>query len=299
MFDEQKIAREQGRTLVVEHGQVIVGMSGRPCPQRQYPLAEIEFHFAVDQQRGRHDLDVGDQRIAKNAAKCAEIIIAARGQRARQILVPDENRSLWYKRISLLYKRRVAKNVIGVNMGIDHVANGLRRYVADGGKQSLAFAGAAAGVDHGHRVVADDEAEIGGIALVRLAHDSDIADMDVDTRRNFGDRQRRLGGLLFGRTIAAAQDDDRHRREQAACIAQRFRAAAISFGRYCRSLTDHRSGVRSRVAAEISSTLPIITGPWQERYPAKIRRVSLWRKPASLSDKRSIPGLDNSRGGIR
>src|SRR6185437_8114527 len=276
MFDEQKIAREQGRTLVVEHGQVIVGMSGRPCPQRQNPFAKIELHFAVDQQRGRHDLDVGDQRIAKNATKCAEIIITARGQRARQILVSDENSSLWYKRISLLYKRRVAKNVIGVDMRIDHVTNGLGRYVADGGKQSLAFAGAAAGVDDGHRVVADDEAEIGGIALVRLAHDSDIADMDVDTRRNFGDRQRRLEGLLFGRATVASQDNDRYRRKQAACAAQRFRAAAIRFGRYCRSLTDHRSGARCRVAAERLSTLPIIPGPWQKRYPAKIRRASLW-----------------------
>src|SRR6185437_12070324 len=134
MLDEQKIAREQGRTLVVEHGQVIVGMSGRPCLQRQNPFTEIELHFAVDQQRGRHDLDVGDQRIAKDAAKCPEIIIAARDQGARQILVSDENRSLWYKRISLLYKRRVAKNVIGVNVRINHVANGLRRYVANGGK---------------------------------------------------------------------------------------------------------------------------------------------------------------------
>src|ERR1700744_3319420 len=89
-----------------------------------------------------------------------------------------------------------------MNVSVDHIANRFRGDTANGAKQPVALARTAAGVDHGHRVVTDDEAEIGGIALVFLAHHRDIADMDVNARRNFGNRQRRRWSLLLCTAVA-------------------------------------------------------------------------------------------------
>ena len=84
------------------------------------------------------------------------------------------------------HKRRVAKYVIGMNMRIDDIANRLRRHVADRGKQARAFAHAAAGINHRHRIVADDEADIGGVTLIGLTHHVDIADVNVDAGCDLG-----------------------------------------------------------------------------------------------------------------
>ena len=51
------------------------------------------------------------------------------------------------------------------------------------------FAHAAAGIDHGDRVVADDESDIGNRALVLARHQRDFADMHEYAGRNFGDGQ--------------------------------------------------------------------------------------------------------------
>ena len=103
------------------------------------------------------------------------------------------------------------------------IANRLRRHRADRGQQARTFARAAAGVDHGHRIVADDEADIGGIALVGLVHHLDIADVDVDARRNFGDRQRRRRIFLLCTAIAEVSDNKMQQR--AASKAERNRSA--------------------------------------------------------------------------
>ena len=76
-------------------------------------------------------------------------------------------------------------------MRVDDIANRLRRHRADRGKQARAFARAAAGIDHRDRIVADDEADIGGVALVGLVHHVDVADVNVDAGRDLGDGQRR------------------------------------------------------------------------------------------------------------
>src|SRR5450755_356966 len=56
MPDEQQIAGEQRRTGVVEDRQVVVGVPRLPGFQGQGPLAEIDLHFPLDEQRGRHNL---------------------------------------------------------------------------------------------------------------------------------------------------------------------------------------------------------------------------------------------------
>ena len=59
------------------------------------------------------------------------------------------------------------------------------------GKQSRAFARAAAGIDHRDTIGADDEADIGDAAFVGFVHQIDGAEVNIDARRNLRDRQRR------------------------------------------------------------------------------------------------------------
>ena len=51
---EHQIAREQGPGLLVEHGDIVVAMRGRPRPYRQGSRSEIEFDGAVDEESGRY-----------------------------------------------------------------------------------------------------------------------------------------------------------------------------------------------------------------------------------------------------
>ena len=60
---------------------------------------------------------------------------------------------------------------------------------ADRGEQPLADRHAAAGVDDGHALVADHEADIGDVAEVLFAHERDLALMDEHARRDFLDGQ--------------------------------------------------------------------------------------------------------------
>ena len=75
-------------------------------------------------------------------------------------------------------------------MRIDDIEDGLIRLGADGGKQPLADQHAAAGVDDGDALVADHEADIGDIAQVLFAHESDFAGVGEHARRDFLDWQR-------------------------------------------------------------------------------------------------------------
>ena len=103
-------------------------------------------------------------------------------------------------------ERGVAKYVIGMNVGIDDVANRLGCYLTDRGKQPRAFACAAAGIDHGDGITADDEPGIGGVTLICLAHQIDIADVNVDTRCNLGDGPRCRCLRLLGEASARTQN---------------------------------------------------------------------------------------------
>ena len=74
-------------------------------------------------------------------------------------------------------------------MRVDDIANRLWRHRADRGKQAGSFARAAAGIDDRNRIVADDEADVGDVALIGLVHHIDVADVDVDPGRDLGDGQ--------------------------------------------------------------------------------------------------------------
>ena len=83
----------------------------------------------------------------------------------------------------------VAKDVVRMAVRVDDISDRLVGAGADRSQQPLAFANAAAGVDHRHRVVADDEPDIGGRALVLAGHQRDLADMHEYFRRDFAHRQ--------------------------------------------------------------------------------------------------------------
>ena len=140
-------------------------------------------------------------------AKCLQVKFAPRRQRARQILVPDKNGSI-------PHERRVAEDVIGMNVRVDDIANRLWRHGADRSQQTRTFARAAAGIDHRNRVIADNEADIGGVALIGLVHHVDIADVNVDAGRDLetgNGVSARCCGCAW--PIARRQRQDKNRRK--------------------------------------------------------------------------------------
>lgn len=79
--------------------------------------------------------------------------------------------------------------MVGMAVGVDDIADRLGRAGPHGGQQRLAFAKAAAGVDHGHGLIADDEADIGDVAFVLAGHQGDGPGVYEDSRCDFAHRQ--------------------------------------------------------------------------------------------------------------
>src|SRR5215204_654372 len=113
-------------------------MRGRPRPQDEGPCAEVQIERAADEQRWRHDTYLVDQLIAHGTAKCIEIELSARGERARQVRVADKGRSV-------LHESAIAKNVIGMAVRIDDVTDRLAGPGTNGCHQSSSLAEAATG----------------------------------------------------------------------------------------------------------------------------------------------------------
>ena len=108
-------------------------------------------------------LTLVDQLIAHGPAKCIEIELSARGQRARQVGVADKGRSV-------LHEGGVAKDVIGVAVRIDDVTDRLVGPRTNSCHQSPSLAKTATGIDHGDRILSDDETDIGNRAVVLARH---------------------------------------------------------------------------------------------------------------------------------
>src|SRR6185312_8460059 len=144
-----------------------------PSLQSQYSPAEIDLHFIVDEKRRRNNLHLVDQRIAEHRAKCLQVILASRRYGAWQIPVSDKNGSVFRE-------CRIAKDVVGMHVRIDDIANRLQRHAADRRQQTRALANAATGINNRNRIAADDEADIGSVALIGLGHQFDVTDMNID-----------------------------------------------------------------------------------------------------------------------
>src|SRR6476661_10404816 len=80
--------------------------------------------------------------------------------------------------------------MVGVAMRIHHVTNWLFGAIADRSEQLPSLAHATAGINHRHRIITYDEADVGDGSLIVSRHEFHHADMNKDARRNFINLQR-------------------------------------------------------------------------------------------------------------
>ena len=171
-------------------------MSRAVRPQCEAPAAQIEFEPVGNQNRRQHDLGTGCV-VAEGALQPAEVVIAALGEGARQLGMPDE--------IGVIFaKRGRPEDVVGMDVGQDHIADRPIGTRADRGAQRAALLEAAAGIDDRYRSGPDDEADIGDRVVVRRRSLLMHSVMHKDPGGNLRYRQRR--GFGVGR---------RHREEAA------------------------------------------------------------------------------------
>src|SRR5215813_381703 len=103
----------------------------------------------------------------------------------------------------------IAESMIGMCMGVDHVADRLCRNSADRGKQPAPLAHAAASVDHGDRLIPDYEADIRNPAFILGCHQLIDAEMNENAFGYFGDLKGAVGGLGVGQRNQSKQKRDR------------------------------------------------------------------------------------------
>ena len=126
----------------------MVGMRSLPSPEHEHAVAEIKPPLAVHDLHRRNDLDLPHDVVAEFPSKRIEIEHAAPSKRTVEVLMADE---------SCADERGIAEDVVWVRVGVDHEANWLFCHRADRRKQAAALAYAAAAVDDGNRVTADDK----------------------------------------------------------------------------------------------------------------------------------------------
>ena len=134
---------------------------------------------------GRHDAGAFEG-VAEQLLVDGEIALGARRERARQLGVSDECRFFGLE-------GDVAEHVVGMHVGVDDVLDRQLGARTDGGEQLLADARAAAGVDDGDAIAADDEARVRGVAGVARREDLVAPLMHEDAGRNFVNGDTVLG----------------------------------------------------------------------------------------------------------
>ncbi len=131
-------------------------------------------------------VDVGHQRPSpKLPAEGVDIELAARcAAPPRQVAVAHEGDAGGRE-------GGVAEDMIGMHVSIDDEADRLCGPGPHRRQHLLAFAHAAAAVDHRHDVATDDETRIGDGAFVGLRHQGHVARMHEDAGRDLAHRQGR------------------------------------------------------------------------------------------------------------
>src|SRR6185437_10132348 len=142
--------------------------------------------------------------VAEDRAELLEIERAAGGERARQVLVADEDGA---------EACRIAENVIGMFMRVDDIENRLVGEVADGGEETPADRDAAAGVDDGDAARANHQADVGDVALVDRVGVRDGALMGVNAGRDLLQCKivARRGGRLLAPDKRVAKEKNESR----------------------------------------------------------------------------------------
>ena len=98
-------------------------------------------------------------------------------------------------------ERRVAEDMIRMDMRVDDIAHRHRRNALDRAPQRASDRKGAAGVDDRDASAADDKAEVGNVAEIGASHLRLLPVVHVDARRRvfqreFGHLRRRAGGRL-------------------------------------------------------------------------------------------------------
>ena len=208
VFGEEQISKEHRARLLVEDGNVVVGMCRCIGLDRQLAVAEIELLLVFDEV-GRRDEACAVEGVAEQLLVDREIAFGACCQPARKLGVADEDGLL-------VLECDVTEDVIGVHVGVDHVLDRQLGARADGGEQGAPNSRAAARINDGDAVAADDEAGIRSVAGVARGEDLVAPLMHEDARRDFAHAERLLGfeRSLFQRCKRRRQSSQNTHKEQ-------------------------------------------------------------------------------------
>jgi len=100
---------------------------------------------------------------------------------------------------------RVAEDVVRMFVRVDDVEDRLRGPGANRGEEPSPYLDAAARVDDGDALIADNEADVGDIAEIVLAHERDGAGVSEHAGRDFVNGER-IDGLRPSRNDQERQD---------------------------------------------------------------------------------------------
>ena len=183
MTEKDQVSGKQGLRGLIENGEIVVAMRGRPSLQKEPAATEIKLKRSVNQQCRRHDPDLVDQAVTHDPAKGFKIERAARAQGFRQILVPNEHDSF-------SSKSSVTERVVGMTVRVNDVTDRSVGPSPDGCEKPSSFKHAAAGIDDGNGIGADDKTDIGDRTFIFACHQRDGSDVDENAGRDFGHVQR-------------------------------------------------------------------------------------------------------------
>ncbi len=116
--------------------------------------------LVLDFERRQDDLDPLEGFRAQHLLVDREIAVGPRGKPARELVMADEGGGV-------VLEGRVAEHVVGMHVGIDHIADRLVGHGADRARAARAPATALPSVSiTATRIAADDEAGIGHVAAI-------------------------------------------------------------------------------------------------------------------------------------
>ena len=195
MTDEQQIAQPQRSARAIEDREIGVGVRGRPGAQAQASRPPRSSSSVVAIDARRQDDRAALRDFAEIPPQRIEVVRAAPPHRIGEAGMADEFGMI-------VGERRVAEDVIRMDMRVDDVAHRHRRNAPDRLPQRLADRKRSAGVDDRDAPGADDKAEIGNVAEIGARHLGLLPVVHVHAGRRI--LQREFG--QFRRRPAAACD---------------------------------------------------------------------------------------------
>ena len=153
-------------------------------------------------ERGQDDLDPLERRVAQHLLVDGEIAVGPRGETARQLVVADKGRIV-------VLERGIAEHMIGMHVGVDHIADRLVGHGADGAPELAPRDRAAERIDDRDGIAAHHETGIGHVAAILRRLHLVASLMHEQAGRDFADLQA-FGS--FGRHVAEQGGGCQHQR---------------------------------------------------------------------------------------